>query len=75
MFEEEQITLDIPEEGIMLESGWTITPLTHPGVSSLLHQHITMHVYVYRRHDSIWSYPKDLSTYHVTFVDIPFCFN
>ena len=34
MFEEEQITLDIPEEGIVLESGWTITPHTYPGVSS-----------------------------------------
>ena len=33
MFEEEQITLDIPEEGVMLESGWTITPHTYPGVS------------------------------------------
>jgi len=36
MFEEEQITLDIPEEGIVLDSGWTITPHTYPGVSSLL---------------------------------------
>ena len=33
MFEEEQITLDIPKEGLVLESGWTITPHTHPGVS------------------------------------------
>ena len=33
MFEEEQITLDIPEEGLVLESGWTITPHTYPGVS------------------------------------------
>jgi len=32
-FEEETITLDIPKEGILLESGWTITPHTHPGVS------------------------------------------
>jgi len=30
MFKEEMITLDIPEEGIALESGWTITPLTFP---------------------------------------------
>ena len=37
IFEGEQITLDIPEEGIMLESGWSITPNTHPGVSLLLH--------------------------------------
>ena len=33
IFEEEQITLDIPKEGLLLESGWTITPHTHPGVS------------------------------------------
>ena len=37
MFEEERITLDIPEDGIVLESGWSITPLTYPGVSQLLH--------------------------------------
>ena len=34
MFEEEQISLDIPEEGIVLESGWRIIPHTYPGVSS-----------------------------------------
>ena len=28
MFEEEQITLDIPMEGLVLESGWTVTPHT-----------------------------------------------
>ena len=33
MFEEEQITLDIPKKGLVLESGWTITPHTYPGVS------------------------------------------
>ena len=37
MFEEEQITLNIPEEGIVLESGWTITPHTYPGVRLALH--------------------------------------
>ena len=37
IFEEEKITLDIPEEGIVLDSGWSITPHTHPGVSLLLH--------------------------------------
>ena len=35
IFEGEQITLDIPKEGIALESGWTITPFTFPGVSKL----------------------------------------
>ena len=35
-FEKEQITLDVPKKGLtcMLESGWTITPHTYPGVSS-----------------------------------------
>lgn len=33
VFEEEQITLNIPKEGIVLGSGWTITPHAHPGVS------------------------------------------
>ena len=37
IFEGEQITLDIPKEGIALESGWTITPFTYPGVSTLSH--------------------------------------
>ena len=36
MFEDDQITLDIPKEGLVLESGWTITPHTYPGVSELL---------------------------------------
>jgi len=33
MFKDRKITLDIPEEGITLTTGWTIIPLTHPGVS------------------------------------------
>ena len=32
MFQDRKITLDIPEEGITLTTGWMITPLTHPGV-------------------------------------------
>ena len=32
MFKKE-ISLDIPKEGIVLESGWAITPHTYPGVS------------------------------------------
>lgn len=32
MFEDRKITLDIPEEGITLSTGWMITPLTHPAV-------------------------------------------
>ena len=34
-FEQDQITLDIPKEGLVLQNGWTITPHTYPGVSLL----------------------------------------
>jgi len=33
VFEGKKITLDIPKEGIVLESGWTITLQTHCGVN------------------------------------------
>ena len=33
-FESDAITLDVPMEGIS-PNGWTITPLTHPVVSSV----------------------------------------
>ena len=33
VFEEEQITLDIKTDGIVLESGWAIFPDTYPRVS------------------------------------------
>ena len=36
IFEREQIVLDIPKEGLVLENGWTITPYAAPGVSELL---------------------------------------
>ena len=32
VFEGEQITLDIEEEGIVLKNGWTISPDTYPRV-------------------------------------------
>ena len=32
-FEQDQITLDIPKEGLVLENGWTIIPHIYPGVS------------------------------------------
>lgn len=32
---ENSISLDIPRGGQVLESGWKITPITHPGVSYL----------------------------------------
>ena len=33
VFEGDMISLDIPKEGVVLESGWGITPATYPGVS------------------------------------------
>jgi len=35
MFAGKEITLDIPLVGITLDTGWTITPLVHPGVRQL----------------------------------------
>ena len=35
MFAGKEITLDIPHQGITLDTGWTITPLVHPGVRQL----------------------------------------
>ena len=32
-FENDNVSLDIRSEGLVLENGWTITPYTHPGVS------------------------------------------
>ena len=32
-FESDQIELDIPDDGVSLQGGWTITPLTTPVVS------------------------------------------
>ena len=36
MFEADEIILDISEQGLVLENGWTITPHTYRGVSELL---------------------------------------
>ena len=33
IFERNEIKLDIPVEGVVLENGWAITPYTYPGVS------------------------------------------
>jgi len=35
MFAGKEITLDIPRVGITLDTGWTVTPLVHPGVRQL----------------------------------------
>ena len=32
-FEQEVISLNIPRAGIVLDSGWSICPMTHPAVS------------------------------------------
>ena len=29
-FEGEEVSLDIPEDGVMLESGWSVLPLAYP---------------------------------------------
>jgi len=33
VFEGREIQLAVPKEGIVMENGWTITPLTHPGIT------------------------------------------
>ena len=32
-FERSKITLDIPEDGLVTDEGWKITPFSHPTVS------------------------------------------
>ena len=32
-FEEKEVTLDVPEEGVVLKNGWKITPAFSPVVS------------------------------------------
>ena len=40
IFEEQQTVLDIEKEGVVLDSGWNITPYTHPvGFSNFLQPH------------------------------------
>ena len=36
-FQEEKVTLDIPEAGIVLPSGWSIVPMAHSASVSLLY--------------------------------------
>ena len=35
LFQMDKVTLDIPEAGIKLPSGWSIVPMTHPASVSL----------------------------------------
>ena len=37
----DEVTLDIPEDGIKLDNGWSIVPMTHPASVSLTSVHIT----------------------------------
>ena len=32
----DKVTLDIPEDGIRLDNGWSIVPMTHPASVSLM---------------------------------------
>ena len=36
VFQKDKVTLDIPEAGIVLPSGWSIVPMAHPASVSLL---------------------------------------
>ena len=36
VFQKDKVTLDIPEAGIVLPSGWSIVPKAHPASLSLL---------------------------------------
>ena len=35
VFKRDKVTLDIPEDGIKLSSGWSIVPMAHPASVSL----------------------------------------
>ena len=35
-FQRGEITLDIPEDGQLTREGWKITPISYPGVSSVI---------------------------------------
>ena len=35
-FQRGEITLDIPEDGQLTREGWKITPISYPGVSSVM---------------------------------------
>ena len=35
-FENKEISMDIPREGITVRNGWHLLPLTHPGVRYIL---------------------------------------
>ena len=36
VFKRDKVTLDIPEDGIKLSSGWSIVPMAHPASVSLM---------------------------------------
>ena len=36
VLDRDKVTLDIPEDGIRLDNGWSIVPMTHPASVSLM---------------------------------------
>ena len=45
IFERDEVTLVIPEDGIKLSSGWSIVPMAHPASVSLIHLIISSSIY------------------------------
>ena len=45
-FENDDVSLDIRAEGLVLQNGWTITPYTHPGVNLHYFATITKVVFI-----------------------------
>ena len=46
IFERDEVTLVIPEDGIKLSSGWSIVPMAHPASVSLIHLLLLVVVYI-----------------------------
>ena len=57
IFDGEQITMDIPQAGIVLENGWAITPLIYPEVR-VLQQAKTVRKSVYKLHSCDVKLPR-----------------
>ena len=46
IFEDDKITLDIRDDGVVLENGWNITPLTDLEVRLYIAYNCIVHIYV-----------------------------
>ena len=46
VFEREEVTLVIPEDGIKLSSGWSILPMAHPASVGLIYLLLLVVVYI-----------------------------